>query len=360
MRRTMTALMLAIAAAPAAGAQTIVTTPRAQGFTFSTAGDRDRAILGITTSTSAGRRDTLGLLVSAVTPGSPAEKAGIEEGSRLVAINGVALKLSREDADDEQMAGVPQNRLVREMRKVKPGDEVTLEVWGGGRVRTAKVKTVAADELSGTRRAAANEDDHAAIGVFLSSTGNARDTVGVFVQSVVAGGPAEKAGIVEGERIASINGVDVRVPRDDAGDWSVASSRIDRLEREVRKLKPGQPVDLVVVSGGRSRTVKVTPARASDLPAASGFRFRTGDGPMHPGEPGAMIRIPNIDVRTMPRVRVQRGMEDPEVRAQVEEGLEEGLRGLRDALPELRRGLQALPRKIEVPAVRKVQVRTIL
>ena len=47
-------------------------------------------MLGVSTST-AGERDTLGLFVSAVTPGGPAEKAGIEEGHRIAAINGVSL-----------------------------------------------------------------------------------------------------------------------------------------------------------------------------------------------------------------------------------------------------------------------------
>ena len=96
---------------------------------------------------------------------------------------------------------------------------------------------------------AARDEDRAALGLYLSVTGNKRDTSGVFVQRVSDGGPADKAGIAEGDRIASINGVDVRVPREDAGDWSVGSSRIDRLEREVRKLKPGQTADLVIVSG---------------------------------------------------------------------------------------------------------------
>ena len=41
-------------------------------------------------------------------------------------------------------------------------------------------------------------------------TGSSRDTLGVFVMSVEDGGPAAKAGIEEGTRIASINGVDVR------------------------------------------------------------------------------------------------------------------------------------------------------
>ena len=80
---------------------------------------------------------------------------------------------------------------------------------------------------------------------------------------------------------------------------------------------------------------------ASDLPATSGFRFRTGDG-------------------MMPRVRIERGMEDGEVRARVEESLQEGLRGLREAMPELRRELESLPRRIEVNVPRKVVVRTVL
>ena len=48
--------------------------------------DRDRAAIGISTS-SGGMRDTLGLLVSSVTAGGPADKAGIEEGNRLMSIN---------------------------------------------------------------------------------------------------------------------------------------------------------------------------------------------------------------------------------------------------------------------------------
>ena len=86
------------------------------------------------------------------------------------------------------------------------------------------------------RTSSCAKEDNAAVGVYLSSTGNARDTVGVFVQSVVAGGPAEKAGLVEGDRIASINGVDVREPRGDVGDCNVASSRIEGLVLSQRRL----------------------------------------------------------------------------------------------------------------------------
>src|SRR4030095_9558495 len=64
--------------------------------------DRDRAAIAISTS-SGGKRDTLGLLVSSVTVGGPADKAGIEEGNRIASINGVSLRLSvAEDGGGEQ------------------------------------------------------------------------------------------------------------------------------------------------------------------------------------------------------------------------------------------------------------------
>ena len=51
----------------------------------------------------------------------------------------------------------------------------------------------------------------------------------------------------------------MREPRGDVGDCNVASSRIDRLEREVRKRKPGQAAELVdelVIDGVRVVVVR--------------------------------------------------------------------------------------------------------
>ena len=61
------------------------------------AADADRAVLGIGTG-SGGDRDTLGLLVTTITPNGPAEKAGLEEGSRIAAINGVFGQATAEGA----------------------------------------------------------------------------------------------------------------------------------------------------------------------------------------------------------------------------------------------------------------------
>lgn len=149
MRRLILPMFLLAAAAPIAGAQSSgQSAPRVRTYTLTRGDDSDRAMLGISTGSS-GRRDTLGLFIESVTDGSPADKAGLEEGNRIASINGVNLKVAREDAGEPDMSGAMTNRLMREMRKIKAGDEVTLQVWSDGHYKTVKVKTVAAKELEG-------------------------------------------------------------------------------------------------------------------------------------------------------------------------------------------------------------------
>jgi hypothetical protein len=93
---------------------------------------------------------------------------------------------------------------------------------------------------------------------------------------VTPGGPAEKAGIIEVDRIVSINGVDLRLNSADAGDSYAAELPVRRLTREVNKLEPGKVATLRVWSGGRVRDVPVTIGRASDLREAGAFGLLDG------------------------------------------------------------------------------------
>ena len=96
-------------------------TPRV--FSFSSSDDDEkRPRIGIATGTG-GKRDTLGLLVTDVTRGGPADKAGIEDGDRLQSVNGVNLRLSVADVDDEETMGLATRRLIRELGKVDVGAE---------------------------------------------------------------------------------------------------------------------------------------------------------------------------------------------------------------------------------------------
>lgn len=263
--------------------------------------DRERPRLGITTESS-GQRDTLGLLVTRVLPDGPAAKAGLEEGDRLQSVNGVNLRLAREDAGERDMDGVALRRLIRTLEKAKIGDEVELRVWSEGSVKTVKVKTASVEDLEPRRGTVSVRDreDRAAIGIGIGLTGSRRDTLGIMIASISEDGPAEKAGLIEGDRIQSINGVDLRVPREDAGDWDMANARARRLTRELEKLKPGDDVELRVYSGGSTKTVRLKAVEAGEI-RSRGFFFGDMPGavftfPRRPGMPGAAI-APELDLR---------------------------------------------------------------
>lgn len=147
----------------------------------------------------------------------------------------------------------------------------------------------------------------AALGLELRATGTRRDTLGVFVEAVTPKGPAETAGIIEGDRIALINGVDLRTAAGDVDDSYVNGLAAHRLGREVQKLTPGNRVTLRVYSGGRFRDVQVTAGKASDLMRLSHFNFKVpGPGGMMefngPGGPDMMFG-PEVMGPGMPMMR---------------------------------------------------------
>ena len=287
-----------------AGAQDVrvYTAPRA--YAYATGDDGTRAVIGVSTSTGSAR-DTLGVLVSSVTAGGPAEKAGIEEGNRIAAVNGVNLKLAPADVGDWDMANAMSRRLTRELGKVKAGADVELRVYSGGQTRSVRVKTVEADSLFPARwRVRADADDRAAIGIALGSHGSKRDTLGVLIMGLDDDGPAAKAGLEEGNRIATINGVDLRVSRDDAGDEYVSSAKVRRLQRELEKVKVGDEVTLRVYAGGRTRDVRVKAVALSSLPRRRTMIF--GGTPLvAPRAP--MLPMPFTDEGL--RMRIEQEME---------------------------------------------------
>lgn len=229
-------------------------------------GDEPSAVIGVTTASGINARDTLGLLVSSVLPGGPAEKSGLDEGDRIAAINSVSLRLASPDVGDDEMRGVMARRLTRELNRVKPGDDVELRVYTGGQWKTMKIKTVDSKELYQPMRFS-RAGDRPTLGLSFAATGSARDSLGVFVVSVDDSGPAARAGIQEGDRLASINGTDLRTKsaRDPDAELMFGMPGLSRVERVISQLKPGDEADVRVYSDGRYRNVKVKVAKAGDL-----------------------------------------------------------------------------------------------
>ncbi|MEX2111160.1 MAG: PDZ domain-containing protein [Gemmatimonadaceae bacterium] len=171
----------------------------------------------------------------------------------------------------------------------------------------------------------------AALGLELRATGTRRDTLGVFIVAVTPRGPAETAGIVEGDRIASINGVDVRSVAADVDDPYTNGIASHRLSKEVQKLAPGARVTLRVYSGGRFRDVVVTAGRASEVLRHAGFNFRV------PGPEGMGFGGPDGGMMFSPEIRMQ----------------------LDRMVPELQKRLRSLPRKMEFRRLPRERLKVI-
>ena len=228
--------------------------------------DAPDAVIGVTTTSGVNARDTLGLLVSNVLPAGPAEKAGLDEGDRIASVNSVSLRLAAADVGDEEMRGVMARRLTRELNRLKPGDEVELRVYTNGQWKTMRIKTVSSKDLYESKLDS-HPEDRPTLGLSFAITGSARDSLGVFVVSVNDSGPAVKAGIQEGDRIASINGTDVRAKgRDSDAEPLRGATSLGRIQRVISGLKPGDDAELRVYSDGRYKTVKVKVAKLSDMP----------------------------------------------------------------------------------------------
>jgi S1-C subfamily serine protease len=241
--------------------------------------DEPRAVLGLSTAGSTSARDTLGLLVTSVTSNSPAERAGIQEGDRISSVNGVSLRISPDDAGDFEVSNSMSRRLTRELSKLRPGDDVDLRVYSDGRTRTVRIRTADSDSLYTRRRVSRAEiDERPTLGLGIGSTSSRRDTLGVLVMFVDDSGPAARAGIEEGNRIAAIDEIDLRTTRGEAGDEFVGNSKVRRLQREVARLHPGDNVDLRVYANGDFRTMRLRVARAADLPRRRNTFIIGGDG----------------------------------------------------------------------------------
>jgi PDZ domain-containing secreted protein len=119
-------------------------TPRVENraFSFTFSGNRGR--IGVVVNTAKNpETDKYGAKIDAVTPGGPAEKAGIKAGDIITKFNGTSL--AGVSAGDEDDSG-PGMRLVDYAHELEPGDTVRVEYRRGTDTKTA---TLVAEDLSG-------------------------------------------------------------------------------------------------------------------------------------------------------------------------------------------------------------------
>jgi len=137
---------LSYAAAALVVAASLPSVLSAQDVRMLTTERGNRAVLGVSTA-SGGPRDTIGVLVADVTVDGPADKAGIQEGDRIVSIGDVDLRLAPADAGSNEMRGVMGRRLAHALAKHAPGDVVEMRVFHDGQFVARKVTTGKASEV---------------------------------------------------------------------------------------------------------------------------------------------------------------------------------------------------------------------
>jgi hypothetical protein len=117
-------------------------TPEARAFSFTVGGNRAR--IGVLVNTQANTdTDRLGAKLDGVTPGGPAEKAGLKAGDIITRFNGTSL--AGVTSEDEDESG-PGHKLIKLVGDLDPGDTVRVEYRRGSETKTASIIT---DESKG-------------------------------------------------------------------------------------------------------------------------------------------------------------------------------------------------------------------
>jgi serine protease Do len=146
---------------------------------------------------SLGLKEARGAIVDNPQDGSPAAKAGIEAGDVITAVNGTAIKDSRD--------------LARTIATLAPGSSVKLDVFHKG---DSKTVTLALGELPNERQAKADEgkaqpgNGAPRLGLALAPAGEVQGAgqKGVVVTEVDPQGPAAQRGIQTGDVILNVGG----------------------------------------------------------------------------------------------------------------------------------------------------------
>ncbi len=153
-----------------------------------------------------GLKEARGVAISGVTPGGPAEKAGLKTGDVILQVDGKAVN--------------DPNVLRNSVAAMAPGTDVTLTIARNGAEEQVHVKL---GELGGeTAQGGGGGGGGASLGVgvvpltpdLAMQLGLRRGTQGVVVQSVEPDGPAAQVGLQPGDVIQEVNRQPVRNPEE--------------------------------------------------------------------------------------------------------------------------------------------------
>ncbi len=192
-------------------------------------------------ATSMGIENVKGILINSVTPGSPAERAGLKVGDVITAVEGQKVSDS--------------NALRNRIASAGPGAEVNITIYRDGREQQQRIRLA---ELNVSRQGdeggggpGRGQGTGARLGISVEPlTPQAAQQLrlniseGLLVRDIDPGGAAADAGIAEGDVIVQVNRQAVKSPAD------LASAIRD---------SGAKPVLLLINRGGQTFFITVRP-----------------------------------------------------------------------------------------------------
>jgi serine protease Do len=226
-----------------------------------------------------GLDEAKGFLVTDITSGSPADKAGIRGGYKIDDIDGMEVRLG-----GDIVIGI-DNNTVRKIddilsyleREKKAGDDVQLSVLRDGKLlqtlpTTLAIRPSPTSQIQQSSQQEQQQDQNEGKPAWLGLSGTevmpdiaqamnlSQDTKGFLVTEIVADGPADKAGILGGYKIENINGNEIAL----GGDIIVRMDNVTVTTPESistylsNEKHAGDTVQLGIIREGQSNQVNMT------------------------------------------------------------------------------------------------------
>jgi serine protease Do len=185
---------------------------------------------------SLGLKEAKGVLISDVTPNSPAAKAGLKIGDVITAMNGQAIE--------------DPNQFRNTVAGAAPGTEVTLTITREGKQQEVRVKLGELNPQESASRQGAAPEGGGQLGIqvqpvtpdIAAQLGLPENTQGLVVMSVDPAGPAAEGGIQPGDVIVEVN----RQPVKSVADVKAALARSGGRPALIRINRQGQNLFLTV------------------------------------------------------------------------------------------------------------------
>ena len=223
-----------------------------------------------------------GFLVIGVNEGSPADKAGIRGGDKVTNVNGREIRLGGDivlKIDNHDVRKI-EDILTYLERYKHVGDITQLTVLRNGTPQTINITLTARPESSQLQQPQPQaEVQRPSLGISgtnvtpaIAKAMNLTQATGFLVVDIIAGGPADKAGLRGGYVLYNINGTEIEL----GGDVilridNITINTIDDILSYLNTKKVGDTVQLTILSDGKVENVSVQlgPSSAAAGPSES-------------------------------------------------------------------------------------------